>query len=372
MKKFISEKEVQDLIEHNIVVQEGIKSLLNLKDTAEFIPEDKFINGMQADFTVVQENTIKAIIECKAGNINLTDYVRGIGQLLQYEYFSENKIPHKSLEYDEPFTTIYFFPSSVIKNNQFNIAKFKYPKTTIIYELNEINFAIREITQDDLKKLDKKDDDNLVTISQYYFRDNRIFEYYILIKFILLLEEMGVNEIDRFKAEEFLIKTNTINNGNWRNAFITISNLGLINRKNLLTEAGRNLAVLNYEQFAVKLYHSYMEPYFEEIIKCFGDKEIIDASNQDFIKLVRKNHKNRDVLYLTESKGRYISSWLNIMRDDYGILYFKPKTKQRKLNYNPSDLKDEIIEKKIEEHSIAYKYIGNYQKLLRKAFEEEL
>lgn len=372
MKKFMSENKVQDLIEHNLIVQEGIKNLLNLNDDVEFIPEDKFINGMTADFTIVQNNSIKAIIECKAGNINLTDYVRGIGQLLQYEYFSEKKIPHKSLEYDESFITIYFFPSSVIKNNQFNIAKFKYPKTTTIYELNEINYAIREITQQDLEKFDKKEDDNLVTISQYYFRDNRIFEYFILTKFILLQEEMGVTEVDRFKAEEFLIKTDTINNGNWRNAFITLSNLGLINRKKLLTEAGKNLAVLNYEQFAVKLYHSYMSPYFEEILKCFGDKETLDASNQDFVTLIRKNHKNRDVLYLTESKGRYISSWLNIMRDDYGILSFKPKTKHRKLNYNPSELKDETIEERIKEHSVAYNYIGNYQKLLRKAFEEEL
>ncbi|WP_042706923.1 hypothetical protein [Methanobrevibacter wolinii] len=370
MAKYLSENEVQDLVNHNEIVQEGIKSLLGINEDVTFIPEDKYINGITADFTVIQGKTIKAIIECKAGNINLTDYVRGIGQLFQYEYFFEKNVAHKSFKYDDNnFKTIYFFPSSVIKNNKFNISRFKYPETTVIYELNEHNYAIRRINKNDLKKLENKNEDNLVTISQYYFRDNRIFEYYILIKFLLLQEEIGLTEVDRIKSEVFLIKTNTINNGNWRNAFITISNLGLTNKNNLLTEAGKKLAINNYESFAVKMYHSYVEPYFEEIIKCFKNNKEVNLSNHEFINIIRKNHKNRDVLYLTESDGRYISSWLNIMRDDYGIISFEPRKKIRKLNYNPHELKDEIIEEKIKKFSIAYVYINNYQKLLRKRFE---
>ena len=38
------------------------------------------------------------------------------------EYFAKKKIPHKSFEYHESFKTIYFYPSSVIRNNKFNIA----------------------------------------------------------------------------------------------------------------------------------------------------------------------------------------------------------------------------------------------------------
>ncbi len=101
------------------------------------------------------------------------DYVRGIGQLLQYEYFGQEKIPHKSMEYSEKFSTIYFLPSSVLSNNIFNIAKFKYPKSTIILELNEFNNAVRRITQKEMDALAGAENDNLVTISPYYFRENR-------------------------------------------------------------------------------------------------------------------------------------------------------------------------------------------------------
>ena len=36
-------------------------------------------------FTFIYNNEIRAIIECKAGDIGVTDYVRGIGQVLQYK-----------------------------------------------------------------------------------------------------------------------------------------------------------------------------------------------------------------------------------------------------------------------------------------------
>ena len=46
-------------------------------------------------------------------------------------------------------------------------------------------------------------------------------------------------------------------------------------------------------------------------------------------------------MYLTESNGRYISSWLNIMRDDYGILDFESRSNDRKLIYDITNLKKE-------------------------------
>ena len=275
MSIILEESEVHDLVNANLIVQDGIKNILNHEDT--------YINGINADFTIVQNDTIKAIIECKSGNINVTDYVRGIGQLLQYEYFGEEKIPHHSYEYEEynDFKTIYLFPSSVIKNNQFNIAKFKYPKSTMILELNEYNHAIRYINNDELKKLKIDDENNLVSISPYYFRDNRVFEYYILLDFLLIKEKLGVTKIDRTNVEEtFLTKIGTINNRNWRNAFITLKNLGFINKNNLLTEAGKEAVINNYEDFAIIMFHSYLEPYFKEFQRCFNNQSIIKMSNR--------------------------------------------------------------------------------------------
>lgn len=373
MTEFLAENKVQDLIQDNLIVKEGIKNLLGFDGELEFIREDRYINGITADFTVVYNNDIIAIIECKAGNINLTDYVRGIGQLLQYEYFAKKKIPHKSFEYHESFKTIYFYPSSVIRNNKFNIANFKYPDTTVIYELNENTYAIRQIKASDLRNLSIRDDDNLVAISQYYFRDNRIFEYYILIRYLLFLELIGVDEINREDTENFLTKTETINNGNWRNAYITVSNLGLINGKNFLTEAGKKLAICNYETFALIIYHSYIEPYFTEIEKCFKDNIEIKVTNNDLISTIKENNQNRDVLYLTQSGTRYISSWLNIMRDDYGILSFEPNKRNRiiTLNYRISELNDETIKNRINEYSVANNYVEKFYESLKDILKGE-
>ena len=371
MAIILTEPEVQDLVNANSIVQDGIKNALNITDDVIFISEDEYINGINADFTLVQDDTIKAIIECKSGSINVTEYVRGIGQLLQYEYFGEESIPHKSYKYEsEPdFKTIYLFPSSVIKNNQFNIAKFKYPETTMILELNEYNHAIRHIDESEMNKLKVDDEDNLTSISPYYFRDNRIFEYYILLHYLFLQENIGIEKIDRAETEEnFLIKTKTINNGNWRNAFITLSNLGFINNRNLLTEAGKEAIIQDYESFAVNMFHSYLEPYFREILISFDDKIDIKISNAEISNKIRQRFSNRDVLYLTQSNNRYISSWLNIMRDDYGIIDFKSRSKNRHINYNPFELNDIGLKSKIREYSVAKAYIKRYQEILHGEF----
>ncbi len=368
MSIILQESAVQDLVNENSIVQDGIKNILDIYEDVVFVREDAYINGITADFTLVQGNTIKAIIECKSGDIGVTDYVRGIGQLLQYEYFAEEQIPHKSYEYESfsDFKTIYLFPSSVIKNNQFNIARFKYPETTMIFELNEYNHAIRYINDDELEKLKIDEDDNLVSISPYYFRDNRIFEYYILLDYLFIQERLGKSKVDRMEAEQtFLTKINTINNGNWRNAFITLKNLGFINKDNLLTEAGKEAVINSYEDFAIIIFHSYLEPYFKELLQCFNNKTEVKLSNKEFSNLITNKYRGRDVLYLTQSNGRYISSWLNIMRDDYGIIDFKPRQKIRKINYNPFELSDIGLKNKIKENSIANGYIDYYRKLLQ-------
>jgi len=365
MNQLISEAEVQQRVNSNVVVQDGIMNALDIYGNANFVREDEYINGIIADFTLVSDGIIKAIIECKAGNINVTDYVRGIGQLFQYEYFMEQKIAHKSFEYSDDFATIYFFPSSVLKTNTFNVGRFKYPETTMILELNETNNAVRKITHKELREMKEAEDDNLVTISQYYFRDNRLFEYYILLKYLLFIDQMGYERCDRTSVENgFLKKIQTINNGNWRNAFITLSNLGLIDNNNMPTEAGKALALYSYEKYAVNMYYSYLEPYFKEIYMCFNEKEQIIVSNQEIADVIRRHHNDRDVLYMTQSEGRYVSSWLNIMRDDFGVIDFQPRNKTRTLIYNPDELNETTFEKRVKENSIAYKYIDRYLSLI--------
>lgn len=367
MTIILEESAVQDLVNENSIVQDGIKNALDITEEVLFIAEDTYINGIQVDFTLLQGNTIKAIIECKSGNIGVNEYVRGTGQLLQYEYFAEEKIPHGSYEYApySDFKTIYLFPSSVIKNNQFNIGKFKYPKTTIILVLNEFNNAVRHINEKELKELKGNEDNNLVSISPYYFKDSRVFELYILLNYLFIKETTGIKKINREEAEKtFLTKIGNPNKNNWRNAFITSKGLGYINNKNILTEAGKEAVIKGYEDFTVNIFHYYLEPYFNEILKCFNGENEVKMSNPEFTNCIRERYAGREVLYLTQAKNRYISSFLNIMRDDYGIVDFKPWGKVRKLNYNPFELNDESLKNKIKENSIAYKYLETYQELL--------
>ena len=360
------EDKVHDLIIQDGAIRKGINNILSISNNVQYHHEDTYINRITADFTVIEDNKIRAIIECKAGDIGVTDYVRGIGQSLQYEYFYEEKISPRGYEYHQNFDSILLFPSSVVKDNSFNIGNFKYPKTIKLFEINDTNNIIRQIEQNELDKLKEATQNNLVTISQYYFRDNRIYEYYILLKYLAYLNFKGETNLNRKEIEiNFLRKIETHNNQNWRNAFITLSSLGLINSNNLPTPFGITFAHLNFEEFAAKILLSYMIPYVNEIYNCFEDKLTIELNNQEIKKLIYSQYKNRDVLFLTESDGRYISSWLNILRDDYGCIKFEPRNKRRDIKYNPLDCNEEALKKKIKIYSVAYDYIEKYNKLLK-------
>ncbi len=357
---------VHDLILHRPEIRSGINSILSLSDYTKYIHEDTYINGITADFTLIDNNEIKAIIECKASDIGVTDYVRGIGQSLQYEFFYKKNISPRGYNFSYNFNSILLFPSSVVKDNSFNIGMFKYPNTTLLFEINEFNNIVRKIEQSELDKLAQATYSNLVTISQYYFRDNRIYEYYILLKFLAFLQFKGYNSIDRKKLElNYLRQIETQNNNNWRNAFITLSSLGLITSQNLPSPFGITLAHLSFEQFASKFMFSYMQPYVNEIYEVFNGHNKINLNNQQIREIIYKKYGNRDVLFLTESEGRYISSWLNILRDDFGCIDFLPRNSQRNIKYYPLQLNELSLQDKIKQYSKAYQYIDRYNNLVR-------
>lgn len=354
---------------HDIIMEKPIQARINEilgitnDDKTVYIHEDKYINGIVADFTIRNSNEIWSIVEVKGGNIGVTDYVRGIGQTFQYEYFKEENIKYE--HYSNQYRTMLVLHSNTIQSNSFNIAKFKYPKSLIIVEINGVSKAVRVITEDELNVLKRAENHNLTTISQYYFRDNRIFEYYIALHYLLCKQLKGEKDIKRKEVENFLMKTKTINNGNWRNVFITLSSLGLINSKNMLTDSGKRLASMEYEDCAVEMYNAYIKNYADEIIACFNNENELNMNNLELGKKINTKFNNREVLFLTQSGGRYISSWLNILRDDYGIIRFKARETKKTLVYNPNDLKDKAFADKIRNNNtIAYNYIDKYMQLL--------
>lgn len=365
----MEEFELHNLIINDTKVQKYILSLLNMADcNYTFIHEDSYPNGMIADFTLKQNNKVHAIIECKDSRIGVNDYVRGIGQILQYQYFAENHLSQKGYEFVDSTKAVFCFPSSIIKNPNFNIGLFRYPKDTVIMEINENNHNVRVISEAELSKLREAFNNNLVTISQYYVRDNRLFELFILLRYLHLQKMKGKTYVDRKEAElNFLRKIETPNNKNWRNAFISLSSLGFIDSNNMPTNIGMTYANYDFGEFAYELLDGYIKPYitlFFDVFESFKTNTI-DISNKQISNFIRKIYNNKDVLFVTDSDERYISSWMNILRDDYACISFKARNNDRKILYNPTELKKEVIIKKINNNEISTFYINKFFDLIK-------
>lgn len=358
---FGSEKIFQDEIKNNTSLQKDICLSLNIDfKKIEFIKEDKLINGIVSDFTLIYKNKVKAIMECKGGNINVTDYVRGIGQIFQYEHFAQNSLSSKGYNFFEidEFYSIYCFPDSVLRLNDFNIGLFKYPKTKKIIEINSSNLAVRLIDEKELANLAQSKLQNTKIISQYYIRDNRIFEIYFLLKVLMIFKIKNKTANRKIIEEKILKKTQTINNNNWRNAFISLSSLGLIDSTNFPTEVGMKFAGLDFCEFAYMIFDAYIKPYYQLIF------EVLNKNNNLSNYEISENIKNilctkKDILFLTQSKGRYISSWLNIARDDFGMIDFLPKSRERNIYFDPFLLNKETFLQHIKTNSIYYKKYKN-------------
>lgn len=364
----IREKYFHDLIIKNDNIKSDLLSILNLPDNLSklnLIHEDKYVNGITADFTVVYDNEIRAIIECKAGDIGVTDYVRGIGQVLQYEYFNDQNISSKGLKYNNNFNSILLVPSSAFNNRNFNIGTFKYPKSTYIVEINDINKVARKISEEELKTLSTVEDYSLTSISQYYIRDIRLFEIYMLLRYLCFLKLKNVDKVKRTEIEIHMRKTQSINNRNWRNAWISLSSLGLINSNNLPTKSGLEFGMFEFEDFLIMMFKSYIKPYVETIMNYFTSQE---SKIKNSLINIREDlifqYSNRQVLFLTQSETRYLSSWLNILRDDFGCIDFLPRSTDRKIIYNPLILNDESLKECIIKFSKSKKYIINLNKII--------
>lgn len=360
----MAEKDIQHYLATNKNAQKSLKNILGIEeDNIEFKREESFINGITVDLMVhsKENKNIYSLIECKGTNINVTDYVRGIGQTLQYEYFYEEKIPPRneySYNFNNNFKTIFVITSDFMKVTNINLAKFKYPETVKIVEINTRNYNLREIDTNEIKKIDKGTDLNTIALNFYYFRDNRIFELYILLKKLAIESLKTRDSINRIEIENELKKEKkVINNGNWRNAFITLSSLGFIDSQNRPTELGFSLTQYSYEYFAYYVYENYLSDYINLILEIMDSHDLYKKSITEIVETIKSHYNGKDILYLTQSNGRYLSSFLNIMRDDYGILSFRSRSSDRTINYNISKYNKENIIENIKKRTVAKHYI---------------
>lgn len=153
---FVNEAEVHQLIMDEANLRESIMSLLDIDSSnskIEFIHEDQYPNGLYADFTIKKDDEVQAIIECKSSDITVNDFVRGVGQIYEYQHFADNNLSVKGYRYNDKACSVYFLPSSVLRNRKFNIGLFRYPEKSKIIELNEHNKNVRLISEKELSEL---------------------------------------------------------------------------------------------------------------------------------------------------------------------------------------------------------------------------
>ncbi|MFP6159082.1 hypothetical protein ACLGBR_02945 [Helicobacter pylori] len=130
---------------------------------------------------------------------------RGIGQIFQYEYFFENHLSLKNYAFCQNFNSVLVFPESVLKNNDFNVGLFKYPKSKKILEINSHNLAVRCINDGELEKLRETKHRDFKVISPYYVRDIRFFEVYFLLQ-VLAIFKFKNKLAHRKNIEETILK----------------------------------------------------------------------------------------------------------------------------------------------------------------------
>ena len=369
----IQEKQFQDLIFKNKNIKENILNLLNLDiEKCKFEKEVEFINGITSDFIIYDddEKEMKAIIECKRADIGVTEYIRGVGQLFQYEYFQDKNIPPKKIynvKYNRNINNnVLIVPSTFIKNTNLNIGRFRYPENSKIFEIHIDSHRVREITEEELLRLSKANESNFITISQYYVRDNRLFECYIAFQMVALLNQFKLEYQRKKLEEEILRKIPVINNNNWRNAFITLSSLGFLKSKVKIVDSFYNLLKLDVYSYINLLYKEYLYPFIDLIMEVLKENEkdgIINLKNNEIGEIIRQKYKNKDILFLTDSNNRYISSWLNIMRDDLGCIDFDSRKSIRKINFIPKELNENERINKIKIFSKSREYIENFNEI---------
>jgi hypothetical protein len=363
----MTEEILHNHFRNNQDLKQSFLNLLGLPLDSTFRHEHNYPNNLAADFSIIHEGRIKAIVELKGSNIGVTDYVRGIGQIFQYQHFADKNINIANNLYDN-VKSILCFPSQLLINNTFSPGLFLYPEKSMIIEVNELNLNPRILDKNTLyaNAISALNDD-LISISPYYIRDNRLYEIHLCLKYLNFLVAGGREIINRVTVErEFLRNLNTRNNGNWRNAFISLSSLGLIDGSNKPTRKGIVLANTNYENFAFEIYQYYIKPYIDTIINALfiNDDNPVEISYNDLKFMINNQYHNNTIQFLTESDNRYLSSWFNIMRDDYGMIDFDPRQDLRRLIYRPYELINEALILRISNHTKSRPYYERYNQLI--------
>lgn len=230
----------------------------------------------------------------------------------------------------------------------------------------------RVIDKKELNVLAGKRGKQVATISQYYIRDTRLYELFIALRYICIKEMLRMFPFDRKQMETFLKQLDVPDKGNWRNVFISLSSLGFTDSDNRPTDKGMLLGTHTFGYFAEHCYTNYIKPYIDVLQAVLKDlnAQKVPVSLDDISNGINLRFGNQEVLFLTDSDNRYLSSWLNIMKDDFNCIDFEKNKTNRsyKTIYVMSEFNSKAIIRYVDSNAIAKLKINEFMKLFADTF----
>jgi len=331
----MTEATLKSLISHkSSFVEDFLATHFNYHSSYNIMSEVEIEYGLVVDKIIYDNNgKVLAVIECKGGNIGTTEFVRGIGQGLQYlDQKNRNLISDITPETQ----TFICFPDELF--GKISINDLKYPDNLNLLIVNSKNNSFKVVKP--TAKRGGNSFKSAINISPYYVRDNRIGEIYIglleLRRRMILKKDRPVNR----QFDRLLSSLRSPNPGNGRNISISLSSFGFINSENELTLLGYEFSQLNFIEFTMRLIEEYLYSYVNTLMTVLlehQNKEITWTVVKESCKEIWSVPSDREIEFFTESGNRYISSWMNILRDDIQCISFPPKANKKvvEIIYNP-------------------------------------
>lgn len=232
---------------------------LNPKGDFYLRPHYTLDYGGQVDWAVFDKSTDKIIglIECK-GEPNLTDFVRGLGQVTQY-YKAMINTRNQTMFMDDAKTLYVAGKKTLNKIRHWDLMYFDKGDNLVLIDDTAIGGTALPTEEyalyrkKDIDRLMKVKSDNLLLSGFPFVRDIRVYELYMGLMALYIDNKdvvIGGSSPNKVKVIEDVLETyKTANYRNARNVGITLRDLGLIDEYNIPTEYGMYLLKSKYVDF---------------------------------------------------------------------------------------------------------------------------
>lgn len=313
------------------------------------IPEFRLSNNIRVDIAVLDSNNRKlALFESKKEGADIHSVLTAIGQTTQYLYHVQNNILYNDYH---PDCKVFFSTgiNTALLHDWSTLKFYDGVRMLLIDEITNTTAEYNMSNNRDIERLNSRYGSglNFMSISPFYFRDNRLSEYYLMLK--IIYQQSAANPSGKLSRttllEPIYISANPITPGNARNTFITLSNLGFIDTENRLTSKGYEMTNLCFTDFCKKITYDYIYPYISNVMYALieiaqDNNENLDSITLNTLNPLKSKLENiwngKEIQFLTDSGNRYVSHWLNVLRDDLGAISFNSgRNKIIKINYLP-------------------------------------